>query len=59
MRGENYMLRKFILSVVMLIPLVGAAASHVAIPVVVVMGILAFFVISVSGVRSEIKDEKT
>jgi len=58
------MLRELILIVVMSIPLAGAAASHVAVPVIVVMSILIFFAISVSAVRDETMtepptDEKT
>jgi len=50
------MFRKFILIVVMSIPLAGAMASHTAVPVVVVMGILIFFAISVSAARQEAKE---
>jgi len=53
------MFRKFLMVIVMSIPLTGAAASHVAVPVLIVMGILIFFAISVSDVRNEKKDEKT
>ena len=52
------MIRKLFLTFVMSIPLVGAAASHMAVPVLVVMGLLIFFVVSVASVRREIKDEK-
>ena len=52
------MIRKFFLTIVMSIPLAGAVASHIAIPVLVVMSLLIFFVVSVASVRKEIKDEK-
>jgi len=51
------MFRKFILSVVMLIPFVGAAASHVPIPVLVVMGILILLAVSVRPTQIGTKDE--
>ena len=53
------MFRKFLMVIVMSIPLMGAVASHVAVPFVVVMGILIIFVVSASDVRNEAKDEKT
>jgi len=53
------MFRKFFLIIVMSIPLAGAAASNVAVPILVVMGVLIFFVVSVSGAHSETKDGKT
>ena len=53
------MFHKFLMTIVMSIPLAGAAASHVAVPVLVVMGILVIFVISASDARNETKDEKT
>ena len=53
------MFRKLLMVIVMSIPLAGAAASHVAVPVLVVMGILIIFVVSASGVRSETKEEKS
>jgi len=58
MRGENPMFRKLLMVIVMSIPLAGAAASQVAVPVLVVMGILIIFVVSASDARSESKDEK-
>lgn len=51
------MFRKFFLTFIMSIPLTGAAASHVALPVLIVMGILIFFVVSVAAVRNETEDE--
>ena len=52
------MLRKLFLTIVLSIPLAGAAASNTAFPVLMVMGILIFFCISVGMNRSETKDEK-
>jgi len=52
------MIRKFFLTIVMSIPLAGAVASHIAAPVLIVMGILIFFVVSVASVRNETGDEK-
>ncbi len=52
------MFRKLFLTFVMSIPLAGATASHIAVPVLIVMGILIFFIISVTANRGETKDEK-
>jgi len=52
------MIRKFFLTIVMSIPLAGAVASHIAAPVLIVMGILIFFVVSVASVRNEAGNEK-
>jgi phosphotransferase system glucose/maltose/N-acetylglucosamine-specific IIC component len=57
-REEFTMFRKLFLTFVMSIPLAGATASHVAIPVVIVMGIMIFFIVSVTTDRKETKDEK-
>jgi len=58
------MFRKLILIVVMSIPMAGAMASHTAVSVVVVMGMLIFLAISVSALRDDTMtepptDEKT
>lgn len=53
------MFRKLFLTFVMSIPLAGAMASHVAVPVLIVMGIMIFFIVSITTNRGEAKDEKT
>lgn len=53
------MFRKLFLTFFLSMILAGAAASGTATPVLVVMGILIFFVISVSTNRNATKDEKT
>ena len=52
------MFRKIFLTFVMAIPLAGAMASHIAVPVLVVMGILIFFVVSAVANLNETKDAK-
>lgn len=52
------MFRKLFLTSIMSIILAGAAASDTATPVLVVMGILILFVVSVAVPRREVKDEK-
>ena len=52
------MFRKFFLTFVMSMILAGAAASNTAKPVLMAMGILILFVISVTANRNETKDEK-
>jgi len=53
------MLRKFFLTIVMSMILAGAAASDTPKPVLMVMGILIAFVVSVVPNRPETNDEKT
>ena len=52
------MIRKPFLTFVMAMILAGAAASNTAKPVLMAMGILIFFVVSVGINRNETKDEK-
>ena len=52
------MIRKLFLIFVMAMILAGAAASNTAKPVLMAMGILILFVVSVSTNRNETKDQK-
>ena len=52
------MFRKFFLTLVMSMILAGAAASDTPKPVLMVMGILIAFIVSVAPNHNETKDEK-